>query len=286
MLRAMKIKLQNELLLLNVLTILLIVIISFVSSNVLRIILGLPLLLFFPGYTLLAALFPRRDGLGSVKRVALSFGLSIAVVPLIGLILNYTPWGITLYPILISITIFILATSVIAYYRRYRLGEVERFTVSLNFSLTSWRRQRFVDNILSVILIAAVLGATGTLGYAIGVPKDKDRLTDFYILGPEGKAENYPEEVLVGQEVNVIVGIFNHEHDTVSYRIEVRGDEVRSNEVGPLVLGHDEKWEGIVSFTPYRAGDSQKVEFVLYRDNDNEPWVEPVHVWIDVKEQR
>ena len=119
---AMRIRLQNELLLLNILAVLLIIIITFFPSNVLRIILGLPFVLFFPGYTLIAALFPRRTTLDSIERVALSFGLSIAAVPLIGLILNYTPWGIELEPILISITIFIIATSLIAWYRRHKLA--------------------------------------------------------------------------------------------------------------------------------------------------------------------
>jgi len=35
-----------------------------------------------------------REGIDDgIERVALSFGLSIAIVPLIGLVLNFTPWG-------------------------------------------------------------------------------------------------------------------------------------------------------------------------------------------------
>ena len=48
-----------------------------------RIVLGLLLVLFLPGYSLIAALFPGRDDLDGIERIALSFGLSIAVVPLI-----------------------------------------------------------------------------------------------------------------------------------------------------------------------------------------------------------
>jgi uncharacterized membrane protein len=73
-------------------------------SNVLRIIIGLPFVLFFPGYALVAALFPKKGDLGSIERVAFSFGLSIAVTVLVGLILNCTPWGISLYPILLALT--------------------------------------------------------------------------------------------------------------------------------------------------------------------------------------
>ena len=55
-----------------------------------RIILVLLLVLFLPGYSLIAALFPRKNDLDGIERIALSFGLSIAVVPLLGLALNYT----------------------------------------------------------------------------------------------------------------------------------------------------------------------------------------------------
>lgn len=140
----MSIKLRNELLFINILTILLVIVISFFPSGVLRIILGLPFVLFFPGYTLIAALFPRRGVLDSIERVALSFGLSLVVVPLIALIVNYTPWGIRLYPILISFTIFIFVTSVIAWYRRRGLPEAETFAVSLNLSLSFWRKEGLV----------------------------------------------------------------------------------------------------------------------------------------------
>ena len=76
------------------------------ESPALRIPLGLAMVLIVPGYALIAALFPRRTDLDSIERIALSFGLSIAVVPLIGLGLNYTPWGIRLTPVVISLAIF------------------------------------------------------------------------------------------------------------------------------------------------------------------------------------
>ena len=88
------------------------------TGGPLRIVLGLAFMLFSPGYALIAALFPQKGSLGGIERIALSFGLSIAVVPLIGLILNYTPWGIGLYPILVSILSFILVMLGVAYFRR------------------------------------------------------------------------------------------------------------------------------------------------------------------------
>jgi uncharacterized membrane protein len=94
-----------------------------------RIILGLPLVLFLPGYALIAALFPRKDDLDGIERVALSFGLSIAVVPLLGLALNYTPFGIRLSPILTVLSVFTISLAMGAYARRSMIPEEDRFEV-------------------------------------------------------------------------------------------------------------------------------------------------------------
>ena len=143
-----------------------------------------------------------------------------------------------------------------------------------------------IDKGLSIVLIVAILGAMGTLGYVLATPRVGEKFTEFYILGLEGEAENYPEEAVVGREQTVIVGIINREHESVSYRLQVRIDGVVNNELGPLVLGHDEKWEEVVGFTPHRAGDNQKVEFLLYRGDESMLYQAPLHLWVNVKEPK
>lgn len=138
--------------------------------------------------------------------------------------------------------------------------------------------------ILSVILIMAILGAIGVLGYFIMTPKLKDNFTEFYTLGPSDKATDYPRDISRGEEVRVIIGIVNHEQQVVSYRIEVRIDGVKNNGVGAVVLANEQKWQEILSFTPDKAGDNQKVEFLLYRLDQNEVYRQ-LHLRINVKEQ-
>ena len=277
----MTIRVKDELIPLNLLVILLVVIIILFPPNILRIILGLPFLLFFPGYTLIAALFIKKEGMGSIERVALSFGLSIAVVPLIGLILNYTPWGIQTEPVLYSVASFILITSIIAWLRRGRLPEPERFGIEFQMRLPGWGGGVW-DRMLSIILALAILGTLGTLGYAIASPKVGEKFTEFYIEGFEGKAADYPKELALGEEGKVIVGIINREHETVTYQVEVAIDGVRNNEVEPVALDHNGEWEEIVGFTPRRAGDNQKVEFLLYKQGQNEVY-QRLHLWVDVQ---
>lgn len=267
----------------NVLGILFIVIVAFSPSNALRFILGAPFLLFLPGYTLIVALFPRRDTLSGVERVVLSFGFSIAIVSIIGLILNYTPWGIKVYPVIIAFFIFIAATSIVGWSRQRRLPENDRFAIFVNLNLPLWLGRSFIDKLLSIILIVAILGTIGTLGYAISKPKVGERFTEFYVVDLNEKAVDYPRELRVGETGRVILGIINREHEVVSYSVEVRISGIKNNEIGNIVLEHDAKWEAAIDFTPDRLGNSQKVEFLLYQHNNEVREVySELHFWINV----
>jgi len=43
------------------------------------------------------------EELDNIERIAPSIGMSLALVPITGLILNYTPWGIRLTPVTLSL---------------------------------------------------------------------------------------------------------------------------------------------------------------------------------------
>lgn len=81
-----------------------------------RYILGSIFILWLPGYTLIKALFPKKE-IDNIERTALSIGTSIALVPIVGLLLNYTPFGIRLAPITISLSALTITLAVIAIIR-------------------------------------------------------------------------------------------------------------------------------------------------------------------------
>lgn len=87
--------------------------------EVMRWVLGSTFVLFIPGYVTVQALFPKSGDLDSIERFLLSFGFSLTLVPLIGLLLNYTPWGITLTPIVISLSLFTVVVAFVALGRRF-----------------------------------------------------------------------------------------------------------------------------------------------------------------------
>lgn len=85
-----------------------------------RYVLGGVFVLFLPGFMLISALYPRSGELDELERAALSIGLSLAIVPLVGLVLNYTPWGIRLEPIMISLALLAEALAVVCVVRRFK----------------------------------------------------------------------------------------------------------------------------------------------------------------------
>ena len=281
----LKRRIEPDLILIDILTLALVFIVFTFPVLWLRIVLGSPFIIFFPGYVLIAALFPRRGSLSTTTRIALSLGLSIAVVLLIGLMLNYTPWGIKLYSLLLAVSFFILLMSGLAWYARGRIGSEERFIIDLRVPLASlscnWRTTGKLYRSLTVILVCTILGGSGALGYVMSKPTVGQAFTEFYILGMEGKAENYPQQLCLGEEGKVIVGIVNHEHEETDYRLEVMVDGDKLGELPPIRLKPEEEWEGVVGFTLQKVGDSQKVEFLLYKGAGQ--LCEVRYLWVDVR---
>ena len=75
---------------------------------------------FLPGYCLIETLFPAKDSLDIIERFALSVALSFAITMLTGLFLNFTPSGINLVSILVTLSLvtFLLASA--ALIRKHR----------------------------------------------------------------------------------------------------------------------------------------------------------------------
>jgi uncharacterized membrane protein len=248
---------------------------------VFRIILGSFCMLFVPGYSLLAALFPQRDDLRGSVRAPLSFGLSIPIVSLLGLVLHYAPMGIRLESVLVAAGLFVLVCSGVAFYRRSKLAPENRFSIRLQFDVSRWQAMEPLDKALSVALVLSILAIMGALAHGISKPKIGAKFTEFYILGPSGEATWYVEEAVAGEPITLIVGVANRENDEIQYRIERMGITDREP-VATVQLDGGETWEQPYTFTLTQPGEKQKVEFLLYKGDDQEP-CHSLHLWITVK---
>ena len=311
-----------------------------IRDTMLRVPLGLIFVLFIPGYAFIAALFPEagdsptteeesddagfetedpddafwdvtsRTGIDGIERVALSFGLSIAITPLIGLVLNFTPWGIRLTPIMMAITAFTVGATAIAAVRRWQLPEDKRFYVPYRDWLAAGRTELLepetrTDGILNVLLVLSIVLAVGTVTFAILVPPQGEQFSAVYILTEDDEGErvaaNYPTEFVLGESHEVVVGVDNHEHRTVDYTVVVLEQEVTQDGNESVIteereldrletqLAHNESWHHTYDLEPTIVGEDVRIVWLLYPDEvPDEPSREnteyDVHLWIDVED--
>jgi hypothetical protein len=114
-----------------------------------RYVLGAIFILWLPGYAFIKALFPQNlpfahtmghspdtseKDLDTIERIALSLGMSLALVPIVGLLLNYTPWGIRLAPIILSLLplTMIFATAAVLREHQVRTPKTPHASTNLN----------------------------------------------------------------------------------------------------------------------------------------------------------
>jgi len=257
------------------------------------------LVLFVPGYVLVAALFPSGKEIDWIERVALSLGLSIAVVPLLGLLLNFTPFGIRFAPVVGTIALFTAGVGMAAWWRRMRLPTPERLSATVALSVPGWEGYGLLDKVLTVALAASIVVAVATLAYVIATPRPGERFTEFYILGPGGNASGYPTNLTVSQTGSVILGIANHEGGAANYTVRV--DLVGVNVVFNTTAGYNQtvevnrttwtwmnrtvadgqNWTSPYSFSINATG-LWKVQFLLYKDASFGTEYRELHLFVRV----
>ena len=265
-------QIDRDLLTVNLLSISLIIAVGLLPETILRVVLGIPFVLFFPGYTLCSALYPDNEGLEGMDRLALSIGLSLSVIPLIALGLNYTPWGIRLVPVITSLLLFTVSMSAITQHRRNQIPYEKRWTPRLPVSLPKWSETSRADRYMTLgLLIFTVAASAVTYHYAVS-QGPRYRFTEFYVTGPGGKFGDYPKDMKIGENGTVILGIINREHEPLNYEIVVELDNLTIGNLN-VWLEHEERWNSSYVFTPEKNGD-HKLEFILYRGDMPEPYRE------------
>lgn len=290
-----------------------------VRETPLRIVLGVPFTLIVPGYAIVATLFPEAggsqsdagdSGIDGLERVVFSIGMSVVVVPLSGLGLTFTPWGIRLVPVVLVVAAVTVVAAVAAAWRRRALPSNERFRVPIG----TWYRtgrdgflapDSRVDVLVNAVLIVSLLVAVASVAYAVAIPPDGEQFTELYLVSEDDgnlTASDYPDQFVRGEGQSVVLGIENHERESVEYtvvvqlqRVDVAANDTRVAERRQLdrlnvTLGPGETAHRDHEIAPETTGENLRVQYLLYR---GEPPAEPtaenayrtVHLWIDVEER-
>jgi uncharacterized membrane protein len=280
--------------------------------SALQFVVGIPLAVFVPGYTVLSVLFPGRpsrnagqvsslsgmsrtfSSLRSIQqrgvrwgeRVALSFGLSIFLIPLLALVLDFSTLVFdtgSLYrtgPIVATLVGFSVLCAFVGLVRRLRLPRAERFGVPVGYWVDDFiggLTGSPVDALLNIILILSVLVGAASMTYALAVPQDGTVSTNFAVGtqdGPGGFTLDHPRNLTAGQPQQFTVRLQNHEGEPMNYSVVVQlqrysGEEVLTRStLGRFSTGTvppNRTWQRQHAVTPTIAEDNLQLVYLLYR---------------------
>lgn len=293
------------------------------SLPILQVLVGFPVLFFVPGYVLLAAMFPGESraerttgsrsvaadgGLALSTRLALSFGVSVALVPVFAVALAFTPVGFGTASLLGLLTVHVVVGSAIGAVRRLRLPPERRFQLPARrrlFDLAAFvtAPERPIGVALNVLLVVSVVFAASGFAYAVFVPPADAAYEDYMLLtrSPDGGyvSSGYPTTFTSGETRELVVGIANHAEEPTSYsvvveiqRVRGEGEAMRVVERSELTrlgatVGPEETWYGPHDVSPDLVGEDLRLVYYFYRgDAPADPSMatadDHLHLWIDV----
>ncbi|ELZ98028.1 hypothetical protein C440_02233 [Haloferax mucosum ATCC BAA-1512] len=285
---------------------------------------GLPILLFLPGYALLLALFPGKEldpemhgpvfepfewnaSLSLAERLALSFGMSVALLPVVGLVVLWLGLGLNLYVVLTALSLVILAGLTVGEVRRQRLRPARQFHIPVrqwHAEITdAFDRPDRIDSALNVALAVAIVLAVASLGFALVDTSGGEAYSSLSLLTEDASggfvAADYPSSLTIDEQSELYVSVSNFEGEETSYtlvaelqRVEQSGGETAVVERQPLgqqtqTVADGETWRTRHSFAPELTGENLRLTYFLYEGSaPTEPSTETAYrsayIWVTV----
>ncbi|MFY4813524.1 DUF1616 domain-containing protein [Haloarcula sp. AONF1] len=281
-------------------------------ETVSSVLLGVSAILFAPGYAIIALLFPKSASSGSrtwangeitiVERMVLGIGVSIFLVPLLGIGLGYTPLGMqpTFFVTLVgSVT---LLFTVLAAVRRQTIPPSERFDPRVLHWTASQLKGVRDGSVVTVLLVVGLVIATAGIGVTAATTDPGEEFTAFSVTTADptdstSVAGDYPDEILLEEDTQLQVGITNREGEQTSYTVVVLlesfdGKERQSSSeldrysVTIVDGGSVQRAHTVI---PDRVGEDLRLTYLLYKREvsadtglNADSAYRSVHIWVDV----
>ena len=280
-----------------------------------------PLVVIVPGYVVMATLFPgasernaggldagegglkdprlKKEGVDGIERLVFSVLASIVIVPLVAVAAHFSPWGVTLWPILAGVVGVTVVFSGLAIARRARLHPDDRYHppmlapvrgLAFGGSPATLGRRRDRSHVFNVVLVLSILLFASSVGYAAVNPPRGDGFTELSIDTPSviyDRHALYPEQFGADESRALPVVLSNHEGERVEYdlvvlvqRVDGQGENatvVEETEVGrrTVAIGDGKEVEIPFEVTPSMSGDDLRLAVLAYGgDAPAEPTVD------------
>lgn len=207
-----------------------------------RVLFAIALVTILPGYAITSAVFANTP-LGIQEKIAFSFGFSLGIASLGGLLLNYTRWGIQSVSWVILLGSISLIASVIALVRMKDESQVDLRVVQVPL--------RVRQVVLMLFGAAALFGVylfarTGAQNQALPAT------TRAWMLWADDSQKE------------VVLGVQNQENVPMEYRLQLSTLQGQIEDWKPIKLEPGAVWE-IHYAAPANVAESDFIKATLYR---------------------
>jgi len=271
--------------------------------------LGLVATLFAPGYSVVAALFPRaapsqdplrpKPNVNLVQRGVLAIGLSVCVVPLLGLGIHYVTGDLRPGLLLSSVGVFTISLTVIAAAGRQLTPPEHRFSLQFSERIRGVAQTARTASGVTVLLVVGLLIASAGIGLTAVTTESGEDFTEFYLLAQDNttSADTYSEELSRNDTTQLRVGITNQEGEPTSYTVIAQLHSVEDGTVQQTqqldqftvsaTQGETVRREHTI--TPMLTGDRLRLAYLLYlgdppaeSDRTTDTAYRHIHFWVSV----
>ncbi|ARS91665.1 hypothetical protein B1756_03680 [Natrarchaeobaculum aegyptiacum] len=292
-------------------------------GSIARFAIGLPLVLLAPGYALVAILFPRSTPLeddtrrllgqtraiGDWERLALSFGLSVGLLPLIGLTMAALSIPFTGPAVVGSVGVTSVGGLLVATIRRVRVPPTARYHVRLGAKIGAVRRAIFAGSPLytaiNLLLVCSLLVALSSVGFALAAPPSGESYTTLQLLTEDDDgdlvADDYPTDIEPGDPVSLTLAVENQEGEDTDYTVVVQeqwidgsgGDATvidrTDHDSADLHVADGETVTVDADVTPEAESGTVRMAVLLFDgDAPDTPTIDDAYrygyVWVDIEE--
>jgi len=255
--------------------------------------LGLLLVILIPGYLFVLSVFPARSDLGSRRRALLTLGFAALLAALASLGLTLTPRGLQPASLATILSLLALFLAALAYARSSQLPSRKRFTLWSRRGFRSGRRLarlpgpsnkgRFISLFFVLMAIVALAALAFTFNTNQGSSSEKG-YTEFNVSWPK-EAEYEAASVQMGSKVTALARVFNHEKGSINYtlRLTLNNSSLFCKD---LVLSRNESWQGPVSCTLNGPVGQQRLDFMLFKEENLSMPYRQDRLWINLSENK
>jgi uncharacterized membrane protein len=302
------------------------------TGNPVRVAIVLVGLLVLPGYALTTALFPvassgadaeesqsplaraasvttesmqRASGLTAAERAAVSFGASLALVPLVAFAFALAVPGVPVQSIVLALAAITVLSILVGAVRRLRTPPTARYAAIPYGAPERVRRvlvgNKSIDTALNIVVVIGILAATGAFGVALTAPQDATDYTGFSLLAENESGElvtaDYPSNLTGGEPESLVFAVDNQEGQQVTYEVVVQFQRVDNGSVVERTtldsyrqrVAAGGTWQRRHTVTPTLTGDHLRLTYLLYRgDAPRTPTrssaYRSLHLWVSVAE--